>query len=62
MWMHLWIHDRINRYCLFTHRIFLEGPMKFENPTMRGPLENNARRYAALAEKLEAARRNRAVT
>ena len=29
---------------------------KIENPTLRGPLENNARRYAILAEKLEAAR------
>ena len=28
-----------------------------ENPTMKGPLESTARRYAALAEKLEAARR-----
>ena len=29
---------------------------EMENPTMRGPLENTAKRYAALAEKLEAAR------
>jgi hypothetical protein len=28
-----------------------------ENPSMRGPLESGARGYAALAEKLEAARR-----
>ena len=28
-----------------------------ENPTMRGPLEANARRYSALAEKLEKARK-----
>jgi len=28
-----------------------------ENPTMRGPLESNAKRFAVLAEKLEAARR-----
>jgi len=30
---------------------------EMENPTMRGPLENNAKRFAALAEKLEAARK-----
>jgi len=29
---------------------------EIENPTMRGPLENNAKRFAALAEKLEGAR------
>jgi hypothetical protein len=34
-----------------------ERAKKLENPTMRGPLESNARRYTALAEKLEAARR-----
>ena len=34
-----------------------ERAKKIENPTMRGPLESNARRYAALAEKLEAARK-----
>jgi hypothetical protein len=34
-----------------------ERAKKIENPTMRGPLENNARRYAALAEKLERARK-----
>ena len=28
-----------------------------ENPTTRGPIENAAQRYAALAEKLEAARK-----
>ena len=28
-----------------------------ENPTTRGPIEAAARRYASLAEKLEAARR-----
>jgi hypothetical protein len=28
-----------------------------KRPTMRGPLESNAKRYAALAEKLEAARK-----
>jgi hypothetical protein len=27
------------------------------NPTLRGPLEHNARRYAALAHKLESARK-----
>jgi hypothetical protein len=32
-----------------------------ENPTLRAPLESNARRYAALAEKFEAARRHRPV-
>jgi hypothetical protein len=30
---------------------------KMENPTTRGPIESAARRYAALAEKLEAARK-----
>ena len=34
-----------------------ERAKKLENPTLRGPLESNARRYAALAEKLEAARK-----
>jgi hypothetical protein len=34
-----------------------ERAKKFENPTMRGPLEANSNRYAALAEKLETARR-----
>jgi len=28
--MHLWIHDRINSYCLFIHRIISAGPMKFD--------------------------------
>ena len=36
-----------------------ERAKKLENPTMRGPLESNAKRYAALAEKLEAARKHR---
>jgi hypothetical protein len=36
-----------------------ERAKKLENPTMRGPLEGNAKRYAALAEKLEAARRRK---
>jgi hypothetical protein len=39
-----------------------ERAKKIENPTMREPLEANARRYAALAEKLEAARKNRSVS
>jgi hypothetical protein len=30
---------------------------QLENPTLRGPLETNSKRYAALAEKLEAARK-----
>jgi len=34
-----------------------ERAKKLENPTMRGPLESNARRYKALAEKLERARK-----
>ena len=34
-----------------------ERANKMENPTLRGPLETNARRYAALAVKLEAARK-----
>lgn len=29
-----------------------------ENPTMRGPMENTAKRHEALAEKLEAARKS----
>jgi hypothetical protein len=33
-----------------------ERAKKMENPGMRGPIENAARRFAALAEKLEAAR------
>jgi hypothetical protein len=38
---------------------FQEGRLsakKMENPTTRGPIESAARRYAALAEKFEAAR------
>lgn len=34
-----------------------ERAKKMENPGMRGPIEAAARRYAALAEKFEAARR-----
>jgi hypothetical protein len=34
-----------------------ERAKKMENPTLRGPLEANVRRYAALAMKLEAARK-----
>jgi hypothetical protein len=34
-----------------------ERAKRMENPTMRAPIENAAKRYAALAEKLEAARR-----
>jgi hypothetical protein len=34
-----------------------ERAKNMENPTTRGPIENAARRYAALAEKLEAARK-----
>jgi hypothetical protein len=36
-----------------------ERARKMENPTLRGPLENNAKRYAILAEKFEAARAKR---
>jgi predicted phage tail protein len=32
-----------------------------ENPTMRGPIENTAKRAAALAEKFERARKQRSV-
>ena len=39
-----------------------ERAKKMENPTMRGPLETNSRRYAAVAEKLEAAHLKRAAT
>jgi hypothetical protein len=34
-----------------------ERAKKMENPTLRGPLEANARRYAALVVKFEAARK-----
>jgi len=34
-----------------------ERARKLENPLMRGPLETNSKRYAALAEKFEAARK-----
>ena len=34
-----------------------ERAKRMENPTTRGPIENAARRYAALAEKFEAARK-----
>lgn len=33
-----------------------ERTKKMENPDMRGPIENTARRAGALADKLEAAR------
>ena len=36
-----------------------ERAKRMENPTMRPPLENNAKRYAILAEKLKAARTKR---
>jgi hypothetical protein len=34
-----------------------ERAKKLENPGMRAPIENAAQRYAALAEKFEAARK-----
>jgi hypothetical protein len=34
-----------------------ERVKRMENPTTRAPIENAAKRYAALAQKLEAARR-----
>jgi hypothetical protein len=34
-----------------------ERAKKLENPTLRGTLESNSRRFAVLAEKLEAARK-----
>jgi hypothetical protein len=34
-----------------------ERAKKMENPTTRGPIEGAARRYGALAEKLEVARK-----
>lgn len=37
-----------------------ERAKKMENPTTRGPIESAARRYAAVAEKLEAARKRKA--
>lgn len=36
-----------------------EPAKNMENPTTRGPVENAAKRYAALAEKLEAASKSR---
>jgi len=36
-----------------------ERAKKLENPSMRGPIENAAKRFAALAEKLEAARKKK---
>jgi len=36
-----------------------ERAKKLENPTIRGPLETNSKRFAALAEKFEAARKRR---
>jgi hypothetical protein len=33
---------------------------ELDNPTVRGPIEANSTRYAAPAEKLEAARKRRA--
>jgi hypothetical protein len=36
-----------------------ERAKKMENPTMRGPLVANSKQYAALAQKLEAARGKR---
>jgi len=36
-----------------------ERAKTMENPTLRGPLETNSRRFAALAEKFEAARNKR---
>jgi hypothetical protein len=38
-----------------------ERAKKMENPGMRGPIENAAQRYAALAGKFEAARKSRFV-
>jgi hypothetical protein len=36
-----------------------ERAKKMENPSVRGPLEAASRRYGALAEKLEQARKHR---
>jgi hypothetical protein len=36
-----------------------QAAKRMENPGMRGPIENTAKRAAALAEKFEAARRLR---
>jgi hypothetical protein len=35
-----------------------ERAKQMENPTTRGPIQSAARRYAALAEKFEAARKS----
>jgi len=34
-----------------------ERAKKLENPSLRGPIENTSKRFAALAAKLEAARK-----
>jgi hypothetical protein len=36
-----------------------ERAKKMENPTLRGPIEHAAKRYAQLVEKFEAARKKR---
>jgi len=36
-----------------------ERAKKMKNPTMRGPVENTSKRFAALAEKFESERRRR---
>lgn len=36
-----------------------QAAKRMENPTMRGPIENTAKRAAALAERFEAARLKR---
>jgi hypothetical protein len=38
-----------------------ERAKKLENPSIRGPLETNSKRFAVLAEKLEAARKSLSV-
>jgi hypothetical protein len=40
-------------------RVAEGGAKEMENPTTRGPVENTAKRAAALAEKVEAARKQR---
>jgi hypothetical protein len=39
-----------------------QAAKRMENPSMRGPIENTAKRAAALAEKFEAARASPSIT
>jgi hypothetical protein len=47
------------RACRVLARQEEQAAKRMENPGMRGPVENTAKRAAALAEKFEAARKGR---